>query len=254
MTREEFAAELDRIFCAPHAERGIMRLSETGLLAEHLPEVERLKGVEQPPAFHPEGDVFVHTMLMLSHISWPEADLGWAVLLHDVGKPAARTCDASGAMHFYGHEEIGAQMAEEILLRFGFGEARRERIVHAVRCHMRFAHFDRMRSSKQRSVINAPGFALELELHRVDCLCSNGLLGNYVLMLDLLHEEQSREQDPEPLLSGQDLIGAGFAPGPVFSLIFRRILQEQKAGRILTKEDALKFLCSFKDKMKCGLQ
>lgn len=242
MTNEEFASELDRIFLAPHAEREIRRLSGSGTLAVFLPELEALKGVEQPPQFHPEGDVFEHTMLMLAHISWPEADLGWAVLLHDIGKPAAQTCDDGGAIHFYGHETLGADMADTILRRFRFDDARREKIVHAVRSHMSFAHFDKMKRPKQQRIVNAPGFALELELHRIDCISSNGLLGNYVLMLDLLHEERNREREPEPLLNGKDLIAAGFTPGPVFRRIFRALLEEQKAARILTKNDAYAFL------------
>ncbi len=243
-THLDFCSFLDDVFTRPRADKALRTLAENGTLEKYLPEVTAMQGVEQPEKFHPEGDVFEHTMLMLSHIAYPEKDLGWSVLLHDVGKKASQTFDEEGVPHFYGHESIGADMAEEILSRLGFEEERKNRICNAVRNHMRFAHIDKMKAAKWKRFVRTPGFDMELELHRIDCISSNGLLGNYILMLDRIRQmkEDGEFKELIPYLSGHDLLAEGMVPGPEFSKILKEALQKQKSGIFTSRQDALDWL------------
>ena len=219
-------------------------LSRRGILARILPEIEALHGVDQPPRFHPEGDVFEHTMLMLSHMAWPTTELAWSILLHDVGKPACRTVGPDGVPHFYGHEAAGADMAERILTRLEAPPDWKEKIVRAVREHMRFAHVDRMRESRLNKILEDPDFPLHLELNRIDCISSNGLLGSYVFLLDLAYRRRIAQKDAAPkcFLTGNDLIRAGIPPGPVFGVILSKCVRLQKEKRLASRSDALLWL------------
>ena len=219
-------------------------LSSLGILARILPEVEALHGVGQPPKFHPEGDVFEHTMLMLSHMAWPTSELAWAVLLHDIGKPAARTTGPDGVPHFYGHEALGAVMAEKILTRLDSPEEGKQTVVRAVREHMRFAHVERMRRSRLDKILEDPDFPLHLELNRIDCLSSNGLLGSYVYLLDQFFERRIAAENTPPkcFLSGRDLIRAGLKSGPEFGKILAQCVRLQKEKRLTSRPDALLWL------------
>lgn len=236
--------KLTEILLGKQPDLAFRELSARGILARILPEIEVLHGVGQPPRFHPEGDVFEHTMLMLSHMTWPTPALAWSILLHDVGKPAARTVGPDGVPHFYGHEAIGAVMAEEILTRLDSPEEWKQTVARAVREHMRFAHVERMRKSRLEKILADPDFPLHLELNRIDCLSSNGLMGSYVYLLDLSieHRIQEKNRPPECFLSGRDLLRTGLKSGPAFGKILAECVRLQKEKRLTSRSDALHWL------------
>ncbi|OQA82095.1 MAG: CCA-adding enzyme [Lentisphaerae bacterium ADurb.Bin242] len=244
LSAERVRDELTRMLCGPDPDRAFRKLSELGILSVVLPEVEAMHGVEQPEKFHPEGDVFEHTMQMLSHIAWPTPELGWAVLLHDAGKPPCRTVDSDGNLHFYGHENRGAAMAREILLRLKAPSALVKSVEQAVANHMRFAHVDKMRPAKWRRLIADPNFPVELELHRIDCMGSHRLLTNYLLLLDRIRELEAAGQEavPLPLLTGRDLIALGIPPGPGMGKLLRHLNDLQLEGVVRTREEAIRAL------------
>jgi poly(A) polymerase len=239
---ERIREELSLMLLGAHPSGAFRLMLDLGVLEVILPEVAVLRGVEQPKLFHPEGDVFEHTMLMLEHMSYPSVELGWSILLHDIGKPATFFIGDDGRERFYCHEEQGAEIAEEILLRFKFPTRSIAKIVSAVRNHMRFAHVDKMRKAKWKRLMAEPGFFMELELHRIDCIASNGKLENYVLLLDRLAEAEHVVEVPEKLVSGRDLIDAGMKPGPEFKIILDKIVDLQLEGEIQTREQALEFI------------
>lgn len=236
--------KLTQLLLGKQPDRTLRELSDRGILAKVLPEIEALHGVGQPPQFHPEGDVFEHTMLMLSHMAWPTPALAWSILLHDVGKPAARTTGPDGIPHFYGHETLGADMAEEILTRLDSPEEWKQTVVRAVREHMRFAFVERMRKARLKKILEDPDFPLHLELNRIDCLSSNGLLGSYVYLIDrfIEHRIEAENRPPECFLSGRDLIRAGLKSGPAFGKILAECVRLQKEKRLTSRPDALLWL------------
>ena len=234
-TRRNFIAGLLK---KPFAGLAFRRLEEEGRFAELLPEVACLRHVTQPPEFHPEGDVLEHTLLMLDHMVFPDELLGWSVLLHDVGKAPARSVEPSGRIRFFGHEEIGAEMAEKILGRFGFSPEERERIVHAVRNHMRFASVREMRRSKVESLLRDAHFPLELELHRLDCISCHGLMEGFDFLLETLVSLPPPEVPP--LLTGKELLAAGFPPGREMGEILKHLRGLQLRGEIRTPQEALR--------------
>ncbi len=241
---ERIREELEKMLLHRSRETAFRMLSETGLLRVVLPEIDVMRGVTQPEQFHPEGDVFEHTMLMLSHIAYPTPALCWSVLLHDVGKPVTRTVK-DGIPHFYGHEAVGADMTEEIMKRLRHPRHLIDSVTQAVRNHMRFAHVDKMRPAKWRRLVADPNFPVELELHRIDCISCHSLLGNYFLMLDRLHElEQDKKTNalPPPLLTGRDLIQLGMKPSPAMGVLLREVMDRQLENEITDKEDALRFV------------
>ena len=234
-THRTFVAKL---FRAPFAGLAFRRLEEEGRLAELLPEVACLRQVTQPPEFHPEGDVLEHTFLMLDHMVFPDELLGWSVLLNDVGKAPARSVEPSGRIRFFGHEESGAEMAENILGRFGFSPEEREKIVHAVRNHMRFASVREMRRSKVESLLRDAHFPLELELHRLDCISCHGLMEGFDFLLETLVSLPAPEAPP--LLTGKELLAAGFSPGRAMGEILKHLRELQNRGEIRTPQEALR--------------
>lgn len=239
LSSERVRAELDGMLTGPDPAGAMSLLQEAGMLAVVLPEVAAMVGVEQPAIYHPEGDVWVHTLLMLKHLGWSDSDLAWSVLLHDIGKPATRAIGEDGIAHFYRHEEVGAEMADALLRRLKFPRRNSERIVHAVRHHMRFAHVDKMRRSTWRSLLAEPDFALELELHRIDCSSSHRMLQNYVLLLDRLAEVQTERKLPDPLVHGIDLMAIGIKPGPGMGKLLKLIREKQLDGELHTREEAI---------------
>src|SRR5581483_11229713 len=180
ISAERIRDELVKIFLSPHRLRGWDLLDESGLMKAVLPELEAMKGVEQPPQFHPEGDVFKHTRLMLSLL--PESvsvPLVFSVLLHDVAKPRTSTVDETGRIRFSGHDRLGAEMTEKIMERLRFSRAEIEATAEMVRQHMVFKDVPHMRVAKLKRFMARPTFQEELELHRVDCQGSHGMLDNY---------------------------------------------------------------------------
>jgi poly(A) polymerase len=241
ISAERIREELSGILTGGGARRGIELLSESGLLGEILPEVHALRGVEQPPVFHPEGDVWEHTLRMIALLPRQQgkADprLAWAVLLHDVGKAVTRSEDETGT-HFYSHVQRGEELSAVILQRLRFSREDLETILSLVRGHMLFMNVREMRPNRLKRLLRTPDFALHLELHRLDCLGSHGLLDHYEFCKQKLEEYPEEELRPPRLLTGADLIGMGFAPGPVFREILRAVEDAQLGGEITDAAEA----------------
>lgn len=241
---ERIRDEFSRILTGPGRRRGVELLVECGLMHHIVPEVYDLIGCEQPPEFHPEGDVYTHTMIMLQLLA-PDAplDLCLAVLLHDIAKPATRIVDEdTGRPRFNGHDRVGAEMAEAILRRLRYSNEVIEHVVFMVGRHMQFMHVRQMRVAKVRRFMGVPTFRKEMELHRVDCASSNGLTDNYEYLLEKENEFANEPVLPPPLVTGRDLIDRGLRPGPRFKELLERIQTEQLEGRLGDREAALKML------------
>ncbi len=243
ISAERVREELLRLFRPPHAARGLELLRQSGLLAEVLPEIAATIACEQSPDFHPEGTVFEHLRLMLQHLP-PDASpsLPWAVLLHDVAKPVTAAADpATGSIHFYGHERVGADMAAALLERLRFPRKQIEEIVTAVRYHMQFKDARQMRKSTLRRLLLRPTFALELELHRLDCLGSHGQLDVYDFLVEQANQLASQPQIRPPLLKGDDLIALGLKPGPALGALLAEIREKQLQDELKTPAEARKW-------------
>ena len=238
---ERIRAELEKILTGPRPAEGFEMLADLGILRVVLPEVDALRGVEQPKRYHPEGDVFVHTMLLLRHAAWRTPGIMWAALLHDVGKPGTQTFK-DGVPHFYGHEVLGADIAAGILARLHFSSALSGTVTAAIRHHMRFASVHEMKKAKWMRMIADPDFPLELELHRLDCIACHGLLDNYVLMLDRMREYAKLPAPRKPFLNGNDIIALGVKPGAVFSRILREAEDLRLEGALTSREQSLEWL------------
>ena len=243
---ERIRDELDKIWTSPSARRvrGFDLLVDSGLMLAILPEILDLQGCEQPPQWHPEGDVFVHTRIMLGllpdNASLP---LVLSVLFHDIAKPATFTYDAGeDRIRFNGHDRLGAEMTEGILRRLRYSNDVIEAAVGSVERHMQFKDVQKMRTSKLRRFMARPGFDDELELHRVDCTSSNGLLDNYDFLRDKADEFASEPLIPERLLDGRDLIDHGWKPGPELGRLLQEIQDLQLEGELTTREQALQWL------------
>lgn len=246
ISAERIAEELQKILTHGGARRGFELMAATGLLKEILPEVDRLRGVEQPPRFHPEGDVWRHTMIMLEMLSAetsPDTDptLAWGALLHDVGKPVSRTEDEKG-VHFYGHVKLGETIADDILQRLRFSRAQRETVLGLIHHHMAFMNVQKMRPARLKRFLRMPDFHLHLQLHRLDCLASHGMLDNYEFCFEQLQNLEQDELHPPRLLTGDDLLSMGFAPGKLMGEILRALEEEQLEDRVHSKEDAVVFV------------
>jgi tRNA nucleotidyltransferase/poly(A) polymerase len=237
---ERIRDELMKILGDTHRVRGFDLLDASGLLEQILPEVAALKGCEQPPQFHPEGDVFVHTRKMLEFLpSDTSALLALTVLLHDIGKPPTQTCDpAEGRIRFNGHDEVGASMSLAVMERLHFSGAEIAMVTDAVRSHMMFKDVPKMRPAKLRRFLARENFALELELHRVDCLSSHGDLENFQFLLQKEKEFENEPLIPPPLVNGHDLIALGLSPGPRFGEILEKVQTAQLEGEIRSREEA----------------
>ncbi len=243
VSAERIREELDRMISSPTRLQALDLLDAAGLLQEVLPEVAALKGCQQPPQFHPEGDVFVHTRLMLSMLADDASPtLCWAVLLHDIGKPPTAKIDEDGRIRFNGHDAVGAQMTEQILRRLRFPNVFIERVVEAVAMHMMFKDVANMRISKLRRFMARPGFEEELELHRVDCLSSHGLLDNHKFLLAKEREFASEPLLPPPLIRGSDLIALGWKPGPMLGKALEAAQNARLEGLVSTREEALAYV------------
>jgi poly(A) polymerase len=243
ISAERIRDELVRIFLAPHRGRGWDLLDQSGLMRVILPEIEAMKGCEQPEQFHPEGDVFTHTRLMLDflpdEVSLP---LVFAVLFHDVAKPRTATVDETGRIRFSGHDRLGAEMTEEIMRRLRFSGAEVEATVEMVRQHMVFKDTPKMRVAKLKRFMARPTFEDELELHRIDCQGSHAMLDNYEFLLCKREEFANEPIIPPPLVRGDDLIAFGLQPGPKFGEILEAVETRQLEGSLHTREEALEWV------------
>jgi len=234
---ERIRDELVRILTEGGARRGFELLDATGLLGDLLPEIAAMKGVAQPPEFHPEGDVWTHTLLLLERLRSPTPTLAMGALLHDVGKPPAfRVADR---IRFDGHVEEGVRLARGILGRLRFSNEQAEMIEALIANHMRFKDTGKMRESTLKRFLRMENFAEHLELHRLDCLASNGRLETYKRVCARLAEMGEEELRPKLLLSGRDLIEAGYQPGPQFATMLAALEDAQLEGRVKNRDEAL---------------
>src|SRR5213593_1155854 len=243
ISAERIRDELVRIFMSPSRVRGWDLLDSSGLMCAILPELEAMKGVLQPEQFHPEGDVFVHTRLMLQLL--PEevsAPLVLAVLFHDVAKPVTATVDETGRIRFNEHDRIGAAMTESIMERLRFSRAEIDATVEMVKQHMVFKDGPKMRVAKLKRFMARPTFEDELELHRVDCAGSHAMLDNYEFLQRKKEEFANEPIIPPPLVRGDDLIALGLKPGPKFREILEAVETRQLEGTLRTREEALEWV------------
>ncbi|HLB59059.1 MAG TPA: HD domain-containing protein [Bdellovibrionota bacterium] len=240
ISAERIRYELQGILTEGQARRGFELLDESTLLEHILPEALQLKGVEQPPEFHPEGDVWVHTLMMLEGLDHPSPELAWAVLLHDIAKP--QTFTVRGRIRFDGHDKLGAEMAETILKRLKCSNETIERASSLIAQHLRFKDAPNMRTSKLKRFLRQEHFDEHLALHRLDCLSSHRILDLYEFCKKKLTELPPEEIKPPRLITGQDLIQLGFTPGPLFSKILTEVETEQLEGTLKTKDEAIAFV------------
>jgi poly(A) polymerase len=220
--------------------RGLVLLRDSGLLEQILPELAATIFCEQSPDYHPEGSVFEHIKLMLEKLP-PGANesLPWAVLLHDIAKPVTAERDVTtGAIHFYGHEKVGAEMARGILNRLRFPKKQIEEIIACVLHHMQFKDVKQMRKATLRRLLLRETFPLELELHRLDCLGSHGDLELYDFLIQQAQELEKKPAIRPPLLTGDDLIALGMKPGPAMGVLLAEIREKQLADELKTPRQA----------------
>jgi tRNA nucleotidyltransferase/poly(A) polymerase len=249
VSAERIRDELLKLFRPPHAARGLDLLRDSGLLAHVLPEMMLTIGCEQSPEYHPEGDVYKHIRLMLDKMpADAPAELPWTILLHDIAKPATASVGEDGRIHNYGHDKLGAEMAEVILVRLKFPRKQIDEIVFTVREHMHLAVAPKMRKAKLRRMLLRPTFELELEQHRIDCLGSHAKLDIYNF---LRAEQAALEEMPaliKPLVTGRDLIELGIKPGPPMGKLLNEIRDHQLAEELSTREEALAWATEAKEK------
>ena len=243
ISMERLRDELTKILTEGAARRGFELLDQTGLLIYLLPEIAKMKGVEQPPQFHPEGDVWIHTLMMIGGLpAGSSPTLAWGVLLHDVGKPPtfAPPAGPNGRIRFDRHVEVGVKMAEQICRRFRFSNEDTEQILALVTNHMKFKDVPRMKPATLKRFVRVDKFGEHLELHRLDSLASHGKLDNYELVSRFIAETSPEQVRPVRLLTGDDLIALGLKPGPRFKAILYNVEEAQLDGTIHTHEEAVR--------------
>jgi putative nucleotidyltransferase with HDIG domain len=242
VSRERVRDELTKMLTEGHARRAFELLDETRLLNEVLPEVARMKGVEQPAQFHPEGDVWVHTLMLLEQLEPGCSEtLAWGALLHDVGKPPTFR-RAPDRIRFDGHVEIGVAMGAEICRRFRFSNEETKQVLALIENHMRFMDAPRMKESTLKRFFRLPRFEEHLALNRMDCMAASGNLDNWEFVRERFLSMPEEAVRPEPLITGRELIAAGYAPGARFKKMLRAAEDAQLEGRVATQEEALKLV------------
>jgi poly(A) polymerase len=244
VSAERIREELVRTFTSPGRVRGFDLLDSSGLMAQILPEITALKGCEQPPQFHPEGDVYVHTRIMLELLP-PQTSvpLVFSVLFHDIGKPATYSLDpAEGRIRFSGHDKVGAEMTIRLMEKLRFSREEIDATAQAVSNHMIFKDVQSMRVARLKRFMANPHFEDELELHRVDCASSHGMLDNYDFLRQKREEFAREPLIPPPLVSGRDMIALGWKPGPKIGEILEAVQTRQLEGTLTSREEALAWL------------
>ena len=246
ISKERIRDELTKILLNENRVLGFDLLVESGLMEHIIPEILQLKGCEQPPQFHPEGDVFIHTRLMLSLLkNDPSIELVLSVLLHDIGKPATYSFDEEAdRIRFNGHDKLGAEMSDQILRELKFSNSIIEDVVQMVANHMTFKDVQKMRQSKLKRFMSRSTFNDEIELHRVDCLGSWGGLDNYDFLNKKKVEFANEPIIPQPLLTGKDLIELGWSPGPDLGQTLKFVQDMQLEGKLNSKDEALDWVKS----------
>lgn len=239
ISAERIREELNRIFTATKPERGLDLLDQSGLLKEVLPDVAALHGVEQPPQFHPEGDVYEHVRLMLTKIEKPDLELALSVLFHDVGKKPTARVDENGRIRFNEHESVGAKMTEEIMTGLRYDNKTIQTVREMVQHHMQFKDVPHMRPSTLKRMMARPTFPLELELHRIDCASSHGDLKHFDFLRHQLETMSPEEICPPSLITGHDLLAMGLRPGKEVGKILDAVQVAQLEGTVQTRAEAL---------------
>ena len=242
VSRERVRDELTKMLTEGRARRAFELLDQTGLLAEVLPEVARMKGVEQPAQFHPEGDVWVHTLGLLDQLeAGCPLTLAWGALLHDVGKPPTFR-RAPDRIRFDGHVDVGVAMGAEICRRFRFSNDETRQILSLIENHMRFADAARMKASSLKRFFRLEGFEEHLALHRMDCLAGSGNLEHWEFVRERWLAMPEETVRPRPLITGRELIAAGYQPGAAFKEMLRAVEDAQLEGTIGTADEALRLV------------
>jgi putative nucleotidyltransferase with HDIG domain len=239
VSRERIREELTKMLTEGHARRAFELLDETDLLVQVLPEVSRMKGVAQPPQHHPEGDVWIHTLMLLEQLEAGCAmTLGWGALLHDVGKPPTYR-EAPDRIRFDGHVEVGVAIGAEICRRFRFSNDETHQVLALIENHMRFADAPRMRPSTLKRFFRLENFPEHLALHRMDCLAAHRNVDIWNFVRERYESMPEEAVRPAPLLTGRELIAAGYTPGPAFKEVLRAVEDAQLEGSIATEEEAM---------------
>lgn len=242
VSQERIREELTKMLTEGHARRAFELLDNSGLLHEVLPEIENMKGVEQPPQYHPEGDVWIHTLMLLEQLpAGASRTLAWGMLLHDVGKPPTFRV-APDRIRFDGHVEVGVRMAAAICRRLRMSNEDTEQILALVNNHMKFADTPKMKESTLKRFLRLPQFDEHLALHHADVMASHGKLDLYEFAKQKLNETPPEEIRPKPLITGRDLIAAGYEPGPRFKEILTAVEDRQLEGSLHSQEEALQFV------------
>jgi putative nucleotidyltransferase with HDIG domain len=245
VSRERVRDELTRMLTEGHARRAFELLDQSGLLAQVLPEASRLKGVEQPPQYHPEGDVWVHTLMLLEQLeAGVSMTLAWGALLHDIGKPATFQAPSGPGdrIRFNGHVEIGVSIAADICRRLRFSNDETAQILALVQNHMRFADTPRMKAATLKRFFRLERFPEHLALHRMDCMASSGNLDHYEFARERYEAMPAEEVRPQPLLTGRELIAAGYKPGEAFKAMLHAVEEAQLEGTIQTPDEAMELI------------
>jgi poly(A) polymerase len=247
VSAERIREELTKLLTEGAARSGFELLDSSWLLSIVLPEIAAMKGVQQPPQYHPEGDVWIHTLMMLEGLpAGCSATLAWGVLLHDVGKPATfRSAKETGdRIRFDGHVEVGMAIAKEILRRLRFSNDDTEQILSLVEHHMKFKDVGRMRPATLKRFVRLPGFAEHLALHRLDCLSSHRNLEAYELVTEFIRTTPAELVRPARLVTGQDILALGFKPGPIVGKILAAVEEAQLNAELGSKAEAISFIDS----------
>jgi poly(A) polymerase len=239
VSRERVRDEILKMLTEGHARRAFELLDQAKLLEQVLPEIKKMQGVEQPPQYHPEGDVWIHTLMLLDGLpAGCSKTLALGALLHDVGKPPTFRV-APDRIRFDNHAEVGTKMAEEICRRFRLSNEDTEQVLSLVANHMRFADVTRMKESTLKRFFRLPKFEEQLELHRLDCMSSHRDLGLYEFAKEKFHSLPQEQIRPAPLITGEDLIAAGYKPGPMFKDLLTAVEDAQLEGSIASKQEAM---------------
>jgi poly(A) polymerase len=239
VSRERVRDELTKMLTEGHARRAFERLDETSLLQQVLPEVAKMKGVAQPPQFHPEGDVWTHTLMLLEQLEpGCPLTLAWGALLHDVGKPPTFRV-APDRIRFDGHVEIGVAIGAEICRRLRFSNDDTRQILSLIENHMKFADATRMKASTLKRFFRLENFPEHLSLHRMDCLAAHGNLDIWEFVREHYNSMPEETVRPRPLITGRELIAAGYVPGPGFKEMLQAAEDAQLESAVTTTEEAL---------------
>jgi putative nucleotidyltransferase with HDIG domain len=245
VSAERIREELTKLLTEGAARTGFELLDSSWLLSIVLPEISAMKGVQQPPQYHPEGDVWIHTRLMLEGLpARCSATLAWGVLLHDVGKPATfRSAKETGdRIRFDGHVDVGMAIAKKILQRLRFSNDDTERIVSLVEQHMKFKDVGRMRPATLKRFVRLPHFDEHLALHRLDCLSSHRNLEAYEFVTDFIRTTPPEVVRPKKLMTGEDVLELGFSPGPIVGKILTAVEEAQLNGELGSRDEAISFV------------